>query len=106
MGSKELGADMAFAWPTAWIGVMGAASAVGMLCHRELGAAEDPEELREELIGQYEESVLTPYMAAERGSLDDVILPSETRMVVVRALRALRSKRMTLPPRKHSNIPL
>jgi propionyl-CoA carboxylase beta chain len=106
MGSKELGADMAFAWPTAWIGVMGAASAVGMLCHRELGAADDPEELREELIGQYEESVLTPYMAAERGSLDDVILPSETRMVVVRALRALRSKRMTLPPRKHSNIPL
>ncbi|WP_331755251.1 acyl-CoA carboxylase subunit beta (plasmid) [Streptomyces sp. NBC_00846] len=106
MGSKELGADMCFAWPTAWIGVMGAASAVDMLCHRELGAADDPGELREELIEQYEETVLTPYMAAERGSLDDVILPSETRLTVLRALRALRNKRVTLPPRKHSNIPL
>ncbi|NGO70394.1 acyl-CoA carboxylase subunit beta [Streptomyces boncukensis] len=106
MGSKELSADMCFAWPTAWIGVMGAASAVDMLCHRELATADDPGELREELIEEYEETMLTPYMAAERGSLDDVITPSETRLTVLRALRALRNKRVTLPPRKHSNIPL
>ncbi|WP_078857365.1 acyl-CoA carboxylase subunit beta [Streptomyces sp. NBRC 109706] len=106
MGSKELGADMSFAWPTARIGVIGAATAVDMLCHRELSAADDPDELREELIEEYEDTVLTPYMAAERGSLDDVILPSETRVAVLRALRALRNKRVTLPPRKHSNIPL
>ncbi|MEW2553103.1 acyl-CoA carboxylase subunit beta [Streptomyces zhihengii] len=106
MGSKELGADMSFAWPTATIGVMGAASAVDMLCHRGLGAADDPAALREELIEEYEETVLTPYMAAERGCLDDVILPSETRPAVLRALRALRTKRTTPPPRKHSNIPL
>ncbi|MFE2020216.1 acyl-CoA carboxylase subunit beta [Streptomyces sp. NPDC059499] len=106
MGSKELGADMSFAWPTASIGVMGAASAVDMLCHRQLGAADDPVVLRDELIEEYEETVLTPYMAAERGSLDDVILPSETRSAVLRALRALRTKRMTPPHRKHTNIPL
>lgn len=106
MGSKELGADMSFAWPTASIGVMGAASAVDMLCHRRLGSADDPGTLREELIDEYEETVLTPYMAAERGCLDDVILPSETRPAVQRALRALRTKRVTPPPRKHSNIPL
>jgi propionyl-CoA carboxylase beta chain len=106
MGSKELGADLCLAWPTARIGVMGPASAVEMLCHRELGATDDPDALRDKLVGEYEDAVLSPYLAAERGSLDDVILPSETRVAVLRALRALRTKRVTLPPRKHSNIPL
>lgn len=106
MGSKELGADLCFAWPTASIGVMGADGAVDLLCHRELAAADDPGALREELAEQYEETVLTPYMAAESGSVDEVIVPSETRLTVLRALRALRDKRVTPPPRKHSNIPL
>jgi propionyl-CoA carboxylase beta chain len=106
MGSKELGADLCFAWPTARIGVMGAAGGVDLLCHRELAAAEDPVALRAELTERYEQDVLTPYVAAERGCVDDVIAPSETRLRVLRALRALRGKRVAPPPRKHSNIPL
>jgi propionyl-CoA carboxylase beta chain len=106
MGSKELGADLCFAWPTAQIGVMGAASGVDLLCHRALASADDPDSLRAELTREYEDTLLTPYAAAERGCIDDVIVPAETRVVVLRALRALRTKRVTLPARKHSNIPL
>jgi propionyl-CoA carboxylase beta chain len=106
MGSKELGADVCFAWPTAQIGVMGAASGVDMLCHRLLAAADDPEGLRADLMAQYEDTLLTPYAAAERGCVDDVIVPAETRVAVLRAFRALRNKRVVLPPKKHSNIPL
>jgi propionyl-CoA carboxylase beta chain len=106
MGSKEMGADLNFAWPTAQIGVMGAVSGVELLCHRQLAAADDPAALRAELSAQYEEDLLTPYMAAERGCVDEVIVPSETRLTVIRALRALRTKRVVPLPRKHSNIPL
>jgi propionyl-CoA carboxylase beta chain len=106
MGSKELGADLSFAWPTAQIGVMGAASGVDLLCHRQLASSAGSEALRAELHARYEDTLLTPYVAAERGCVDDVILPSETRVTVLRALRALRNKRVTLPPKKHSNIPL
>ncbi|WUI00565.1 acyl-CoA carboxylase subunit beta [Spirillospora sp. NBC_00431] len=106
MGSKHLGADVNLAWPTAQIAVMGAQGAVNILYRRELAAADDPDTRRAELITEYEDTLANPYIAAERGYVDNVIKPSETRGQVVRALRALREKRRTLPPKKHGNIPL
>ncbi|TCC34977.1 acyl-CoA carboxylase subunit beta [Kribbella sindirgiensis] len=106
MGSKHLGADMNIAWPTAQIAVMGAQGAVNILHRRELAAAEDVETRRQELITEYEDHLANPYIAAERGYIDAVIKPSETRAEIVRALRLLRTKRDTLPPKKHGNIPL
>jgi propionyl-CoA carboxylase beta chain len=106
MGSKHLGADMNFAWPSAQIAVMGAQGAVNILYRAELAAADDPAALRTELINEYEDTFANPYIAAERGYVDAVIAPSQTRMQVVRALRTLRTKRETLPPKKHGNIPL
>ena len=106
MGSKELGADICVAWPVAQIGVMGAESGVDMLFGRQLRTSEDPAALREALTVEYDELLISPYVAAERGCVDDVIVPSETRAAVTRALRALRSKRVMPLPRKHSNIPL
>jgi propionyl-CoA carboxylase beta chain len=106
MGSKHLGADLNFAWPTAQIAVMGAQGAVNILYRQELKAAADPAGLRHELITEYEDTLANPYVAAERGYVDSVIRPSSTRSQLVRALRALRTKRETLPPKKHGNIPL
>ena len=106
MGSKHLGADINLAWPTAQIAVMGAQGAVNILYRKELGDAADPEAQRAELIEDYEATLANPYMAAERGYVDRVILPQETRPMVVRALRALRTKRASRPPKKHGNIPL
>ncbi|WP_222267367.1 acyl-CoA carboxylase subunit beta [Modestobacter marinus] len=106
MGSKHLGADVNLAWPTAQIAVMGAQGAVGILYRKELAAAEDPETRRAELITEYEDALLSPYLAADRGYVDAVIPPSHTRVHVVRALRLLANKRQTLPPKKHGNIPL
>ncbi len=106
MGSKHLGADINLAWPTAQIAVMGAPGAVGILYRKELKKAEDPEALRAELITAYEDTLANPYIAAERGFVDAVITPHETRAEIVRALRLLRTKRETLPPKKHGNIPL
>jgi propionyl-CoA carboxylase beta chain len=106
MGSKHLGADMNVAWPTAQIAVMGAQGAVNILYRNELAEAEDPETRRAELITEYEDTLANPYVAAERGYIDTVIHPHETRSEIVRALRLLRSKRATLPPKKHGNIPL
>jgi propionyl-CoA carboxylase beta chain len=110
MGSKHLGADINLAWPTAQIAVMGAQGAVNILYRRQLQAAqdagEDVEEARQRFIAEYEDTLANPYVAAERGYIDTVITPSNTRMNVTRALRALRSKRETLPPKKHGNIPL
>jgi propionyl-CoA carboxylase beta chain len=106
MGSKHLGADLNFAWPTAQIAVMGAQGAVNILHRAELGVAADPAALRADLIRQYEDTLANPYVAAERGYLDSVIAPSQTRSQIVRALRTLRTKRETLPPKKHGNIPL
>ncbi len=106
MGSKHLGADMNFAWPTAQIAVMGAPGAVNILYRGELAAASDPAARRAELISEYENTLANPYIAAERGYVDAVIRPSETRAQVTRALRTLRTKRETLPPKKHGNIPL
>jgi propionyl-CoA carboxylase beta chain len=106
MGSKHLGADINLAWPTAQIAVMGAQGAVNILYRRELAVTEDPESRRAELITEYEDTLANPYIAAERGYVDGVIKPSETRSQIIKALRALREKRKTLPPKKHGNIPL
>ena len=106
MGSKHLGADVNLAWPTAQIAVMGAQGAVNILYRRELAASDDPDAERARLVTEYEDTLANPYIAAERGYVDAVIRPSETRPQVVRALRALRNKRATLPPKKHGNIPL
>ncbi len=109
MGSKHLGADINLAWPTAQIAVMGAQGAVNILYRKDLKKAEEAgtqEETRAELITEYEDTLANPYLAAERGYVDAVIHPHETRGEVVRALRLLRSKRETLPPKKHGNIPL
>jgi propionyl-CoA carboxylase beta chain len=106
MGSKHLGADLNFAWPTAQIAVMGAQGAVNILHRAALSTAEDPAALRAELVTEYEDRLANPYVAAERGYVDAVIQPSQTRPQIVRALRTLRTKRETLPPKKHGNIPL
>jgi propionyl-CoA carboxylase beta chain len=110
MGSKHLGADINLAWPTAQIAVMGAQGAVNILYRKQLAAAEaageNIDEARQRFITEYEDTLANPYIAAERGYIDTVITPSNTRMNVTKALRALRTKRETLPPKKHGNIPL
>ena len=106
MGSKHLGADLNFAWPTAQFAVMGAPGAVDILYKRELAAADDRPAARAKLITEYEDAFLNPYVAAERGYVDSVIEPSQTRAFVTRALRTLRTKRAEMPPKKHGNIPL
>jgi len=106
MGSKHLGADVNLAWPTAQIAVMGAQGAVNILHRKELADAQDTDAKRKELIEDYEETLLNPYIAADRGFIDAVIEPQETRHQIVKALNALRNKRVALPPRKHGNIPL
>jgi propionyl-CoA carboxylase beta chain len=106
MGSKSLGADLNFAWPSGQIAVMGAQGAVNILYRSELASAEDVPSTRARLVDEYEETLANPYVAAERGYVDRVIFPHETRGMVLRGLRALRNKRATLPPKKHGNIPL
>ena len=106
MGSKHLGGDLNLAWPTAQIAVMGAPGAVAILHRRRLAAADDPDSLRAQLTAEYEDTLANPYVAAERGYVDAVIRPAETRAAVTRGLASLRTKRDTLPPKKHGNIPL
>ena len=110
MGSKHLGADMNVAWPTAQIAVMGAQGAANILHRKTLkkvaDAGGDVEARRAELIAEYEDTLANPYIAAERGYVDAVITPHETRVEIIRALRLLRSKREVLPAKKHGNIPL
>jgi propionyl-CoA carboxylase beta chain len=110
MGSKHLGADVNLAWPTAQIAVMGAQGAVNILYRGEIKAVTqaggDVDAARKRFITEYEDTLANPYIAAERGYVDAVIPPSTTRKEVVRALRMLRTKRESLPPKKHGNIPL
>jgi propionyl-CoA carboxylase beta chain len=110
MGSKQLGADLNYAWPTAEIAVMGGQGAVNILYRGEIKAAEaageDVAAKRTQLANEYTYNVTSPFLAAERGELDGVIEPAATRIVVIKALRALRTKRASLPPKKHGNIPL
>ena len=106
MNSKSIGADLAYAWPTAELAVMGAGGAVEIVHRRDLLASDDPQTLRKQLVGQYEEEYVSPYIAAERGFIDDVVDPAETRRLICRSLELLRSKREELPKRKHGNVPL
>jgi acetyl-CoA carboxylase carboxyltransferase component len=106
MNSKSIGADLAFAWPSAELAVMGPQGAVEIVYRRELAEAADPEARRTELVEEYTERYANPYIAAERGYVDDVIDPADTRRVLVRSLELLASKREELPKRKHGNVPL
>jgi len=112
MGSKHLGADINLAWPSAQIAVMGASGAANILYRKELAAAAmaaeagAAEALRARRQREYEDALLNPYVAADRGYVDAVIRPSHTRSQVARALRMLKDKRQALPPKKHGNIPL
>ncbi len=106
MNSKSIGADLAFAWPSAEIAVMGPQGAVNIIFRKEIETAADPNTRRAELIEEYTERFANPYIAAERGYVDDVIDPRDTRRVLVRSLAMLRTKREQLPQRKHGNMPL
>jgi acetyl-CoA carboxylase carboxyltransferase component len=106
MNSKSIGADLAFAWPSAELAVMGPQGAVEIVYRRELQQAADPAARRAELVSEYTERYANPYAAAERGYVDDVIDPAETRQKVVAGLAMLRTKREELPRRKHGNMPL
>ncbi len=106
MNSKSIGADLAFAWPSAEVAVMGPQGAVNIIFRKEIETAADPNERRTELIAEYTERFANPYIAAERGYVDDVIDPRDTRRVLVRSLAMLRTKREQLPQRKHGNVPL
>ncbi len=110
MGSKQLGADINLAWPTAEIAVMGGQGAVNILFRDRIkeaeAAGEDVAAVRAKLAAEYTYNVASPFLAAERGELDGIIEPSATRINVIKALRALKTKRATLPPKKHGNIPL
>ncbi len=106
MGSKHLGADVNLAWPTAQVAVVGAQGAVNIIQRKAIAASDDPEATREAFIQQYEETFATPYIAAERGFVDAVIAPRDTRREVAKALRLLAGKRESLPAKKHGNIPL
>jgi propionyl-CoA carboxylase beta chain len=106
MASKHIRTDVNFAWPTAEIAVMGAEGAVGILYRRELAEAQDKEAARRARINELEEKFANPYVAAERGFVDEVIEPAQTRPKLIRALSLLDTKRDSNPPRKHGNIPL
>ncbi|MEE1931543.1 carboxyl transferase domain-containing protein, partial [Streptomyces sp. TRM 70351] len=105
MDSRSIGADLSLAWPTNEIAVMGAEGAAGVIFRREIAAAEDPEAVRAAKIAEYRKELMNPYYAAERGLVDDIIHPAETRSALVRALQMLSSKHSELPTRKHGNPP-
>ena len=106
MDSKGMGADFVFSWPVAEIAVMGAEGAVGIIGKRQIDAAEDPEAKRKELIKEYEDKFMNPYIAAERGYIDEVIRPEETRSRVLDAFAMLEQKQKSIPDKKHGIIPL
>jgi propionyl-CoA carboxylase beta chain len=106
MNSKHIRADVSFAWPSAQIAVMGAEGAVNIIHRRKIAESQEPEGTRKELIADYGETFSTPYIAAERGYVDEVIEPGLTRKRLFQALEMLRSKRENIPQRKHGNIPL
>jgi acetyl-CoA/propionyl-CoA carboxylase carboxyl transferase subunit len=106
MNSKHMRGDMSLAWPTAEIAVMGPEGAVNIVFRKEIEKSDDPAARKAELIAEYQGKFSTPYAAAERGFIDDVIEPAETRMRLIRAFRMLQTKREAVPARKHGNIPL
>ncbi|HEV2688930.1 MAG TPA: carboxyl transferase domain-containing protein, partial [Bryobacteraceae bacterium] len=106
MSSKHIRGDVNFAYPTAEIAVMGAEGAVNIVYRRELAAAEDKDAVRKQKVEDFNDRFANPFVAAERGFIDDVIEPRETRPKVIRALRMLANKVDTMPRKKHGNIPL
>lgn len=106
MGSKHLGGDVNFAWPTGTLAVTGPDAAVQIIFRRQIEAAEDPAQKKAELIQDYEERFANPYVSAARGFIDDVIDPRDTRRKIIRALELLQNKAERHPPKKHGNIPL
>lgn len=106
MNSKGTGADVVFAWPIAEIAVMGAAGAVSIIGKKAIESAEDPSVKKEELLDEYNHKFMNPYIAAEHGYVDEVIMPEETREKIAGAFRMLRTKKRALPVKKHGNIPL
>lgn len=106
MSSKHIRGDVNFAWPTAEVAVMGPAGAVEIIYRREIEQAQDPQTLQEQLIREYTEKFANPYIAAERGYVDDVIEPAQTRPILIKSLEMLETKRDTNPWKKHGNIPL
>jgi propionyl-CoA carboxylase beta chain len=106
MASKHIRADFNFAYPTAEIAVMGADGAANVLYAKEISKAQDPVAKRAEIVADYNEKFANPYVAAGLGYVDEVILPRETRKKLVRALHLLETKRESMPPKKHGNIPL
>jgi propionyl-CoA carboxylase beta chain len=106
MGSKHLAADFNFAWPTAEVAVMGPEGAVNIIYRRDISSSPTPDNRRQKLITDYKAHFANPYVAAERGYLDDVIIPHETRPKIITALETLQTKRESVPKRKHGNIPL
>ena len=106
MGSKEMRTDVNLAWPGSEIAVMGPEGAINVIRRREIAEAEDADAKRAEMVADYRDQFANPYVAANRGYLDDVIDPAQTRPELVKALRMLESKIDSLPPKKHGNIPL
>jgi acetyl-CoA carboxylase carboxyltransferase component len=105
MDSRSIGADLSYAWPANEVAVMGAEGAANIVFRREIAAAPDPEAARVQRIKEYREELMHPYYAAERGLVDDVIDPADTRRILSNALTMLRAKRESAPSRKHGNQP-
>jgi propionyl-CoA carboxylase beta chain len=106
MNSKHIGADMNYAWPTAEIAVMGAKGAAEIIFKKEIAEASDPEAKLQEKVDEYTAKFANPYRAAHRGFIDEVILPSDTRIKLIKAFKMLENKVDKLPRKKHGNIPL
>ncbi|MBO0512265.1 acyl-CoA carboxylase subunit beta [Streptomyces beijiangensis] len=106
MDSRSVGADLSFAWPTNEVAVMGAEGAANVIFRRQIAAADDPAAMRRQMVEEYKSELMHPYYAAERGLVDDVIEPGETRAVLARSLAMLRTKHRALPQRKHGITPL
>ncbi|MBI2252659.1 MAG: acyl-CoA carboxylase subunit beta [Armatimonadetes bacterium] len=106
MCSKHIRADINYAWPTAEIAVMGPQGAINIIFKNQIKEAENSEQKREELVKEYTDKFASPYVAASRGYIDDIIKPQDTRFYLIEALESLKNKRLAVPPRKHGNIPL
>ena len=106
MSSKNLKGDINYSWPTGQVAVMGAEGAVNIIHRSQIRESDDPQKLTDQLVAEYEENLMNPYIAASRGMIDDVIEPGQTRLKVIRALKMLANKRETIPPKKHGSIPL
>ena len=106
MNSKHIGADLNFAWPQAEIAVMGAKGAANIIFRKDIKSASNPEKAAEEFSDDYADRFATPYQAAERGFIDSVIFPSETRRYLINGFNSCEGKRVSRPKRKHGNIPL